>query len=195
MSIKLLSSVLLSAMLMFVSTQAFADYKIILKNGREFIVDNYKETGGKIKFYREGGEIELDKGNIEEIKQVKDRKKKEDTPSVEGVKKETTAETSPAGKSEAAGSMTGNENLRNRLNEIAKKKEEIKAAGDKLSEEKRKLTEDIKKEGQVTYYREVREYEHKISELEEKIRKHNEELDRLEQEQARILREAESQRK
>ena len=57
--------------LTFTVTPLFADYKIILKNGREFVVDDYKDMGSKIKFYREGGEIELDKSLIKDIKKLK----------------------------------------------------------------------------------------------------------------------------
>ena len=60
---KILVSVSLFFVFILISGLALADYKIILKNGREFVVDEYKDMGSKIKFYREGGEIEIDKSN------------------------------------------------------------------------------------------------------------------------------------
>ena len=56
--------------LLIIAAPLYADYKIILKNGREFVVDDYKDLDGKIRFYREGGEIELDKSIIKDIKKT-----------------------------------------------------------------------------------------------------------------------------
>ncbi len=168
-------------------TPVFAEYKIILKNGREFIVDDYKDVNGKIKFYKMGGEMEIDKGNVENIKKVKVTKTVEETAPAETIKKDSPEGLTPAEKGKDL--QTKRQELANRLKEIEKKKEEMRAEGEKLSGERKKLEEDYKKEGRVTSIREKREYERRFSELEEKIKKFNEEMSRLEQEDERLYKE------
>ncbi|MDP2278682.1 MAG: hypothetical protein Q8K51_10710 [Nitrospirota bacterium] len=163
------------------STSAFADYKIILKNGREFVVDDYKDMDGKIKFYREGGEIELDKDIIKDIKKTKALKRTEESSAPETTK--DAAEKPSAEKS----AQPQKQEIDSKLKEIAGKKAQLRAEGEKLIAERKKLEEDIKKKGRVLAIREKREIEKQISELETKIKKFNEEISSLDQEQEGLL--------
>lgn len=172
---------------------AFADYKIILKNGSEFIVDDYKDVDGRIKFSIMGGEIEIDKSNIEDIKKVKAVKSIEETAPAETMKGDSSGK--PVTAEKGTVTQAEGQEIVNRLKEIAKKKEDMRAEGEKLSEERKKLEEDIKKEGRVTSIRGKRELERRTLELEEKIKKFNEELNSIEQEQERLLKEAGVQQK
>ena len=171
-------------MLIIISTSAFADYKIILKNGREFVVDDYKDMGSKIKFYREGGEIELDKAIIKDIKKTKAIKRTEDS-----APSETTKDT-PEKPSAEKSSQPQKQEIDSKLKEIAGKKAQLRAEGEKLIADKKKLEEEIKKKGQALYIREEREYKRRLSELEEKIKKFNEEISKLDTEEATLLKEA-----
>jgi len=171
-------------MLIVISASAFADYKIILKNGREFVVDDYKDIGGKIKFYRESGEIELDKSLIKDIKKTKAIKRTEessDSETTQGVPEKPSAEKS---------AQPQKQDIDGKLKEIAAKKVQLKTEGEKLMDDKKKLEEEIKKKGQVLYIREERDYKHRISELDEKIKKFNEEISKLDAEEATLLKEA-----
>lgn len=47
---------------------AFADYTLILKNGRRITVQSYREEGGTIKFQGLGGEIGIEKNQIQAIR-------------------------------------------------------------------------------------------------------------------------------
>jgi hypothetical protein len=47
---------------------AFADYTLILKNGRRITVQSYREEGGTIKFQGLGGEIGIEKDQIQAIR-------------------------------------------------------------------------------------------------------------------------------
>ena len=49
---------------------AFADYVLILKNGRRITVQSYREEGGMIKFYGLGGEIGISKDQIQAIRKA-----------------------------------------------------------------------------------------------------------------------------
>ena len=176
-------AIFLIIVLTFTVTPSFADYKIILKNGREFVVDDYKDMGSKIKFYREGGEIELDKSLIKDIKKTKAIKRTE-----ESTDSETTKE-APEKPSAEKNSQPQKQEIVGRLKEIAKKKQEMKAEGEKLSEERKTLDEDIKKKGRTLSIREKRELEQKIPELNKKIKKFDEEFNKLEQEEEQVLKE------
>jgi hypothetical protein len=48
----------------------FADYKLVLKNGRSITVQRYREEGGKIMVYSLGGELAIAKDQIESIVRV-----------------------------------------------------------------------------------------------------------------------------
>jgi len=48
----------------------FADYTLLLKNGRRITVDSYREEGGIIKVYRLGGEMGFSRDQIESIIRV-----------------------------------------------------------------------------------------------------------------------------
>ena len=167
--------------LLIITTPSYADYKIILKNGREFVVDDYKDMGSKIKFYREGGEIELDKTIIKDIKKTKALKRAEESSAPETTK--DTPEKPTAEKS----TQPQKQEIDSKLKEVAGKKAQLRAEGEKLIAERKKLEEEIKKKGQVLYIREERDYKRLISELDEKIKKFNEEISSLDQEQERLL--------
>ena len=171
-------------MLVIISVPSYADYKIILKNGREFVVDDYKDMGSKIKFYREGGEIELDKSNIKDIKKTKAIKRTEESSAPE-----TTKDT-PEKPTAEKNAQPQKQGIDSKLKEVAGKKAQLRAEGEKLIADKKKLEEDIKKKGQVLYIREEREYKRRISELDEKINKFNEEISKLDTEEATLLKEA-----
>ncbi|TAL26249.1 MAG: hypothetical protein EPN94_03550 [Nitrospirae bacterium] len=175
--------------LALICSSAFAGYKIILKNGRDFIVDNYTEADGKIRFYRSGGIIELDRSNIESIKKVKASSQAEETaPSETGAAKKDSADgQTSVDKDKDAPSKK--QEIENRLREIGKKKEELGNEDKKIAEDRKKLEEDKAKEGHVTYARQKREFERRAAEITERIRKFNEELNRVDDEEARLVKE------
>ena len=174
-------AIFLIIVLAFTVTPSFADYKIILKNGREFVVEDYKDMGSKIKFYREGGEIELDKTLIKDIKKTKTVKQVEEISSPE------TTKDNPEKPTAEKVIQPQKQETDSKLKEIAGKKAQLRAEGEKLSEERKKLDEEIKKKGRVLAIREKREIEKQISELETKIKKFNEEMSSLDQEQEGLL--------
>ncbi len=49
---------------------AEAQYVIVLKNGREITVQNYREEGGMVKFFGLGGEISISKDQIQTIRRA-----------------------------------------------------------------------------------------------------------------------------
>lgn len=181
---KILMTVSLLFVSILISGSALADYKIILKNGREFVVDDYKELNGKIKFYREGGEIELDKTIIKDIKKTKAVRQVEERSAPETTN--DTPEKPPAEKS----TQPQEQEIDSKLKEIARKKAQLRTEGEKLIADKKKLEEDIKKKGRVLAIREKRELEKKVAEIEEKINKVNEEIKSADGEEELLLKES-----
>lgn len=172
----------------FTSTPAFAGYKIILKNGKDFTVNNYTEADGKIRFYINGGGlIELDRSIIESIKQIKARSGTYESAPEDAVKKDSGGEAPAVDKGKDAPSKK--QEIENRLKEIGKRKEELGNEDKKIAEDRKKLEEDIKKEGIATSIREKREFEKRATEITERIRKFNEELNRVDEEEARLVKE------
>ncbi|MEK6582468.1 MAG: hypothetical protein AABZ25_08810 [Nitrospirota bacterium] len=180
---------------MLIYTPAFAGYKIILKNGRGFNVGNYTETDGKIRFYIDGaGLIELDRNSIESIKQIKGGRLLGESAPEDAVKQDSTVgsdsqrESQPTAE-KGEGALSRKEAIKNSLIEIGKKKEELGLVDKKIAEDRKKLEEDIKKEGMVTSIREKREFEKRAAEITERIRKFNEELNKVDEEEARFVKE------
>ena len=71
---------LAAAVIVFSILPAFADYTILLKNGREFIVQNFREDAGMIKFYGFGGEISISKDQIQAIRQAGEARPPKEAP-------------------------------------------------------------------------------------------------------------------
>ena len=71
---------LAAAVIVFSILPAFADYTILLKNGRKFITQSFREEGGMIKFYGYGGEISLRKDQIQAIRPASEAKPPTDEP-------------------------------------------------------------------------------------------------------------------
>jgi len=182
------TSIIFILCLIFVllASPVFAEFKIILKNGGEFIVDYYKELDGKIKFMKVGGEIEIDKANIEDIIETK-VKTRSYTPDTE--KQEEVITEKPITDEKEKISPAQREAAENRLKDIAKRKDELKAVAEKLNEEKKRIEDEFSKKGRVISIREERELKQRTSEIEEKINKFNEEINRLDLEQERLLKE------
>jgi len=67
----------------------FADYTLVLKNGRTVTVEAYKEEGGMIIFSSYGGEISIAKENVQSIIPAEGRVGRTDLPEVEYVPGET----------------------------------------------------------------------------------------------------------
>ncbi len=177
---------ILCLIFVLLASPVFSEFRVILKNGSEFIVDDYKELDGKIKFTKMGGEIEIDKANIEDIIEIK-AKAGGYAPDAEKQEEATTDK--PITDEKEKISPAQREAAENRLKDIAKRKDELKAVAEKLNEEKKRIEDEFSKKGRVISIREERELKQRTSEIEEKINKFNEELTRLDLEQERLLKE------
>jgi len=191
---KALYFIVLFSLFMLIAMPAFAGYKIILKNGKDFTVNNYTEADGKIRFYVAGGLIEIDRSYIESIKEIKVRRGTDESAPEDAVKKDSAVGSDSQREAQPAAEKgevvkTKRQEVIDRLKETGKKKEEMGLEDKKIAEDRKKLEEDIKKEGMVTSIREKREFEKRAAEITERIRKFNEELNRVDEEEARLVKE------
>ena len=67
---KTIKVALAAAQIVILAVPAFADYSLVLKNGRRLTVENYREEAGMISFYGLGGEIKIPKDEIQRIEKV-----------------------------------------------------------------------------------------------------------------------------
>lgn len=174
--------IIISLAFIFIYSPVFAGYKIYLKNGNVIIAEDIKEVGNELKIYYSAGEISFDRKEIEKI--VKTSSSGRDVffseePSGEKVEKPK--------QEEIKGGEQNREDIKDRLLEISKRKEEMMAEKERLDNEQRQFNEDLKKEGRLMSIRKNREFERRASELEEKIKKFNEELENLNQEEKMLL--------
>ena len=144
MSIKKILPLAMVALLLW-STAAFAQYTLVLKNGRRITVQTYREEGGMIKFQGLGGEIGLAKDQIQAI--LKPGEKEERgmvVPGSEGVRA-APAEAKPEGKEAPAPKTPG----------------EAKPEEKGMSPEEKQAAERAKEE---------KEYQQKVREITEQIK-------------------------
>lgn len=186
---------------MLIAMPVFAGYKIVLKNGKGFTVNNYTEADGKIRFYMGGGLIELDRSIIESIREIKSRSSTYESAPEETVKQDPTvgidslrkaypaAEKGKDSQTKGDGAQTKRQEITDRLKEIGKKKEALGLEDKKIADDRKKLEDDKQKEGRVTSIPKKREFEKRADEISDKIRKFNEELNRLDDEEGKLIKE------
>ncbi len=167
--------------LILIYSPAFAGYKIYLKNGNVITAEDIKEVGNELKIYYSAGEITLDRGEVEKIVETSGRGDVFSSEVPSGEKSEKPKQ------EEIKSGEQNREDIKDRLLEISKRKEEMMVEKERLDSEQRQFNEDLKKEGRLTSIRKNREFERRAAELEEKIKKFNEELERLNQEEERLL--------
>ncbi|MDZ7696959.1 MAG: hypothetical protein U5R49_08590 [Deltaproteobacteria bacterium] len=146
---KPLLTAIAAAVFIIYPSVCFASYIIHLKDGREFVTEQYYEEGDQIKFKRYGGIIGIQKDLVREIEETEDV---EQLPE----KKETTAESETAAtgvekgkkekKEEGAAKAEGSKQKELEVAEKAegKKKEKEKGKPVEISEEEKKKVEQEK---------------------------------------------------
>ena len=57
-------------LILYAAIPAYADYVLVLKNGRQITVQSYREEGTMIKFTGLGGEIGISKDQLQTVREV-----------------------------------------------------------------------------------------------------------------------------
>jgi hypothetical protein len=69
-----------AASILLCNVSSSADYTIVLKNGRQFNVQNFREEAGRMKFHSFGGEISILKNQIQTIRPAGEAKSATEAP-------------------------------------------------------------------------------------------------------------------
>jgi hypothetical protein len=119
----------------------FADYTILLKNGRQITVENFREEGGMIKFYGYGGEISIVKNQVQEIRYFGHSKRPEKVMSESAPATAAADRMPPLGEKKTAKDI-GQEKMIDRGNELAERRaKEQEAYQQKIKEYNNQLQE------------------------------------------------------
>jgi len=198
-------SMQISALIIFILLAVFpraamSEVKISLKNGRDIIADSCSESKDMLVCQKMGGTFEIEKKDILDFRNINITHEKmnenpvpETVPLGEGQKE---ADKSTAGTKDSATTGEGvlirgaNPEQEKRLDEITRRKLELKQERDKLIEDREQLQQDVKKMSTLyTYSQEQADGINKrISDVEERINKFNEEVKKLNEEEEQIIR-------
>jgi hypothetical protein len=108
-----------SAVLLLYNLPLFADYMIVLKNGRRFHVQNFREEAGIVKLHGFGGEISIPKDQIQTISPAAEAKSATEVP-LRSAPVTVPENREPALERTNTAPQTLTENLRSEAKEITK---------------------------------------------------------------------------
>jgi len=137
---------IVSSLFLLSPTTGFAAYVIHLKDGTNFVTDQYVEEGDQIKFKRYGGLIGVEKDRVSEIEQI------EDLPEVKAVPNETEAPTAKqkTGKQEALQDEGKGEGTQQEgATEAEKNKQKAKESEKRVGQEEAAVKNDAKKDPKI----------------------------------------------
>ena len=186
-------SLFLSCCSLFFLLPAFssAEVKITLKNGRFVIVESCREAGGQLVCDMEGGTVELNRQDIESIREVKIERRavlnslSDDAAANEQNKdKEQPAEkvkseggTAPA---KTFGGLTAEQ--MKKYDELEKRRSDFAADREKLIKDREELEAEVKGAGIIRSREKLDSIQQKINALDERIRSFNEKVNKLNEE-------------
>lgn len=180
---------------------SFSEIKIELKNGRSIIADSCRDTKGKLICNKMDGSFEIDKKEIENMKEITLKHPDISQSWVEETKDEAektapaTAEPSQKTENKDEGAETDKKifsrgkdpEAEERLDQINQRKTELKAEREKLSNEREQLLKDVNDTGLIKSKAKLDEIKKSLAELADKITKFNEEVNRLNEEEKKII--------
>lgn len=186
-------SLFLSCCSLFFLLPAFssAEVKITLKNGRSAIVESCREAGGKLICDMEGGTVELNRQDIESIRQVKiERRSISATPQDEaatGEQKKDAEKPDEKVKSEGengpaktVGGLTAEQ--MNKYDELEKRRADYAADREKLIKDREELEAEVKSTGIIRSREKLDAIQQKINALDERIKVFNDKVNKLNEE-------------
>ncbi|NJD56958.1 MAG: hypothetical protein FIA94_11220 [Nitrospirae bacterium] len=189
--------VILGACVTLLAVSVSAEVKITLKNGRSFIVDACREAKGKFVCELQGGTMELDRGDIASLKDVKVQRSMpgEEASEPAGQSQENKGQDKPAPEMKAAPGQNGEGKLvrgltpeqTKRLDEINERKTVLKPEREKLIRERDQLHADVKNAGVVRTQEQIDAIAQRVRELEARINGFNDEVKRLNDEENALI--------
>jgi tetrahydromethanopterin S-methyltransferase subunit G len=193
-----ISALIIFTLVVVFPLSAASEVKVTLKNGREVIADSCRDSNGRLVCEKMGGNFELDKKDILDVKGITIEHPGSYHIPVEGTGKETEsggkgpvkpeAETKGPDKKPEGALVKGlNPEDEKRLDQINRKKIEYQAERQRLLNERQQLNEDIKNSGVIGSKEKYEEMQKRIKDLDEKVNKFNDAVKKLNEEGKKIL--------
>jgi hypothetical protein len=178
---------LLSSIFIFSPGLSFSEVKISLRNGREIIADRCRDSNGKLICEKMGGQFEIEKKDVSNLKEITVRRQALSPEPEAGVSGEKQiSDEKSAGEAAVEGGKTGSQK---RLDEINQRKRELITERESLTKEREKLNAEFRREGDVLSQAVFDSYQKRFNEIEAKINSFNEENRKLNEEEQSILKE------
>jgi hypothetical protein len=184
-----------STLFLLLPALSSSEMKITLKNGRSIIADDCRQINGKYLCDIAGGTVELDRKEIESMKEVKIERRvvidrqpdasPEGETGKKGQGKDASPMQTPAGEERGVRGLSPEQ--AKQLDQINEKKVAMRAERDRLIKERDQLHQDVKNAGVVRNQEQFDAIKNRISELEKKINGFNDEVNKLNAEEARIF--------
>jgi chromosome segregation ATPase len=172
-----ISAVVTFTLLVVFPLAAMSEVKISLKNGRDIMADSCSDSKDRLVCEKLGGTFEIEKKDILETRGI--------TIEHENINESPVPETVPVGE----GQKEADKSSAKRLDEITRRKLELKQEREKLSKEREQLRHDAKKMSTLYTYpqEQADELNKRISDIEERINRFNEEVKKLNAEESSII--------
>lgn len=196
-SIQITTLIILALALVF-PRAALSEVRIYLNNGRDIVADGCSDSEGKLVCEKEGGTFEVDKKDVLKVEGITIKRAPSPQASEEkaGGKVESGEKepAKPQADMKAAEKKPEGEPIKGlkpeeeeRLDQINRKKQEMKDERESLIKEQDKLHEDIKVTGMVKTQAQLDAIKNRIKDLETRINAFNGEVKKLNEEEKNII--------
>lgn len=192
-----ISALIIFTLLIVFPPAAMSEVKVTLKNGRDIIAGSCRELKDKLVCEKMGGTFEIEKKDILESRGITIKHEKiyessvpEPVPVEEGRKEadKSTDDSKNGAKSEEGVLIRGaNPEQEKRLDEITRRKLELKVEREKLSKEREQLHQEVKDAGMLYSQEQFNRITKRISDVEGKINRFNDEVKKLNAEESGII--------
>jgi hypothetical protein len=197
LSLQIITLIILALSLVFPQA-ALSEVRIYLNNGRDIVADGCSDSEGKLVCEKEGGTFEVDKKDVLKVEgitierapsqQVSEEKAGGKAESGDKGPAKPQAEMKAAEKQHEVELIKGLKPAEeDRLDQINRKKQEMKDERERLIKEQDKLHEDVKVTGMVKTQAQLDAIKNRIKDLETRINAFNAEVKKLNEEEKKII--------
>ncbi len=189
-----ISILIIFTLLVVFPRAAMSEVRITLRNGRTIIADVCRESEGKLTCEKSDGTFRIDKKDILDMKKITiERAPSRQVPEEESVSPEKEADKSAPDlkgpeKQSGEGLVKGlKPEDEARLDQITRKKVEMKSERERLIKERDQFHEDMRNTGMITTQEQFDAIKKRIADLDTRISTFNEDVKKLNEEEQKIL--------
>ena len=173
-------------------SSSFSEVEILLKNGGSIIADSCTEANGKLVCSKMGGTFDIEKNDVSETKEITvDTQTQSSEAETEAKQEKTKKPATGAGdsaKPDAGVLIKGTTpEAEKRLDQISKRKTDLKTDRDNLIKEREQLHEDVRNMKVIRSQEEFDAIKKRIADLETRINTFNVDVKKLDEEEQKLL--------